>query len=1332
MLKHLLYYLILFVFIPVPSWGNINFHQLDIKSGISDNFIQSIVKDQYGFMWFATRNGVNRYDGYSFKHYTTIELGAYNNDVEWIAEDASGTLWLKTPVNYCYYNREKDVFMNSIHLPLEQLGIQTAISKLFIDEDKDIWCTAGDTLFHYVFDKGELLSYTIPEKAEVVHLSSRKLNSYLLLSNNEIARVDTTNNTLKVEYTTICADAYRPRLYLDTTLTLWVYTSQGTYLSSYDTKSKIKASFPGSEMFYKEDNIIMSLIDDGMGNIWIGTDNQGIYVCNSLRKEFQHYYREKNEVFTLPSNHINCFFKDDRGVMWIGTSKQGVAYANMDKNAFKNHKLLLNEDVNCLIEDNKGDLWLGYDGEGIEQYRLNGRRVHYQKGERNLPSNLIVCSFIDSKERIWWGSYGGGAFFLFNDIFIPLQTLVQNDNGNEIPLHIRRITEDNNGNIWLATYTQGLFCLDTHGTLSKYTRANSPLLTDYIADISYSSGRELFIATSSGVYCMDIITKEMVYASETSDGRPIIQDNYANCIYQDSRGLLWVGGRRGINIYNKKDDSLVYLGENEGLTHTYIRAIIEDNNKNMWIATDHGITHVYIINDPNMKELKYICYPYFEADGIDNFTFNNFSITRKRNNELLVGGSGGYLSIYPDMVGYTPRNQNVIFTAFFLANQAIEVDSVTLDGRTLLKKNIQLADAIYLDYSDHNFALEISAMDYGNLHKLEYAYRFSNKGEWIKLEGNRIYFNKLSPGKYDLEVKVIEPFQSDQIRTSRLSIYIKPPFWLSPIGYICYIILAISMVVYTVLRVRSKHRKQLRTQKHEIELNQQLKMEEAKMRFFTNVSHDLRTPLSLVITPLEHLLRKVETNEMRSELTLIHRNATMLLDEVDQLLDFRNIDECKTQLSHSFGNLSDFVKEVCTPFHQITALNGITVLLEVHSPTIEMNFDRNKMKRVILNLVSNAIKYNVTNGTVKIIVDRIVTKEGEQARIRVVDTGVGILPENKEKIFERFFQEEHHTTTYAGNGIGLNIVKEYVQMHGGTISVADNQPSGSIFIVMLPINGTTTHLTSTPTLVDSVASPQSVGNKNDKPNILVVEDNDDFRQFIVRCLSDHYQVFDAPDGKKALNILFKESIQMVISDVMMPVMDGMELCRKMKTDIRISHIPIILLTARTAEEHVLNGLKEGADDYITKPFNTDILLLRINKLLEWTNMNHQKFNTIDISPSEITISSLDEQLIKKAIQGVEENIDNSNFSVEELSAFVGMSRGHLYKKLISITGKSPVEFIRVLRIKRGRQLLEQSQLNITQISYEIGLSQNQFTKYFKDEYGCLPSKYLKSKVEGKG
>ena len=1052
--------------------------------------------------------------------------------------------------------------------------------------------------------------------------------------------------------------------------------------------------FPGYEMFDKNQNIITSIIDDGTGNVWIGTDNQGIYISNSLHKNVQHYFRKKDVPFTLTSNHINCFFKDDRGVMWIGTSKQGVAYTNPDKNAFDNHKLLSNEDLNCLIEDKKGNLWLGYDGEGIEKHSLYGEKTYYIKGKNNLPSNLIVCSFIDSKERIWWGSYGGGAFYFSNETFTPLESLVRNDNGYNIPLHIRRIIEDSNGSIWMATYTQGLYCLDTKGNLNKYTRANSPLLTDYIADLSYTSGRDLFIATSSGVYRMDIITREMVYASNTRDEQPIIQDNYANCIYQDSRGLLWIGGIRGVNIYNKKDDTLTHLTEAEGISHPYIRAIIEDNNKNMWIATDHGITLVYVINDPDLKKMKYICYPYFEADGIDNFTFNNFAITRNSLNEILIGGSGGYLSINPDKIGYAHQKKSVIFTAFFLANQVMNVNDKTPDGRVLLKQNIQLAKEIALDYTDHNFALEVSAMDYGNLHKLEYAYRLSSKEEWIRLEGNRIYFNKLSPGKYNLEVKVNNPFLNDNAQISRLTLHITPPFWLSLPGYVCYVTVAIALLIYTIFRVRIKHKTQLRTQKNKIELDQRLKTEEAKMRFFTNVSHDLRTPLSLIITPLEHILKKEEANTMRGELELVHRNATMPMDEVNQLLDFRHLDEQKIQMCYSFGNLSEYIKEIYTPFHQVRALSGIKITLEINSPIIEMNFDCNKIKRVVLNLISNAIKYNTPNGTVKIIVDRIVTNEGEQARIRVIDTGIGVRHENKDNIFERFFQEEHHTT-YAGNGIGLNIAKEYVLMHQGSISVTDNKPCGSVFTVLLPIISVIPPIDIDYESTEELQSLSSDTKQDNKANILVVEDNEDFRQFIVHCLSDCYNVFDAPNGKQALNVLFKENIQIVISDVMMPVMDGMELCRKIKTDIRISHIPVVLLTARTTEEHILTGLKEGADDYITKPFNTDILLLRIKKLLEWSSNNHIRFKTIDVSPSEITVSSLDEQLIEKAIQVVEDNMDNSSFSVEELSSFVGMSRGHLYKKLISITGKSPIEFIRILRIKRGKQLLEQSQMNIS-------------------------------------
>ena len=340
-----------------------------------------------------------------------------------------------------------------------------------------------------------------------------------------------------------------------------------------------------------------------------------------------------------------------------------------------------------------------------------------------------------------------------------------------------------------------------------------------------------------------------------------------------------------------------------------------------------------------------------------------------------------------------------------------------------------------------------------------------------------------------------------------------------------------------------------------------------------------------------------------------------------------------------------------------------------------------------------------------------------------------IKDENKDKIFDRFFQEQHSTTTYIGNGIGLHIVKEYVTMHHGTITVENHIPQGTIFTITLPV--THNYAVNDEKQDEAEIREKAVDEVSDttdthKTSLLIVEDNDDFRNFLINCLKGTYQVFDAPNGKEALEILAHQSIQIVISDVMMPEMDGMELCRKIKTDIRYSHIPVILLTARTADEHELSGLKEGADDYITKPFNLEILLLRIQKILKWTKNNHEKFKTIDISPSEITVSSLDEQLIEKAIRAVEENMDNSEFSVEELSSYVGMSRGHLYKKLIMITGKSPLEFIRILRVKRGKQLLEQSQLNVSQIAYQIGLSPKQFAKYFKEEFGYVPSEYIKN------
>ena len=873
----------------------------------------------------------------------------------------------------------------------------------------------------------------------------------------------------------------------------------------------------------------------------------------------------------------------------------------------------------------------------------------------------------------------------------------------------------------------GLYCIDNGGKITSYTKENSCLYTNTITDLVYSSDHAmLYIGTSTGLYELNTQTRQLAPV-KGNNNKVSLTKMHISCLYRDRRGLLWIGTRHGVGIYDEKSRTLTRLSTNDGVSHPYIRGIVEDHNKNMWIATDCGITHIIVVDDPTAQELQYRCYSYFNEDGIGDITFNNYSIYCNRKGEVLMGGTGKYLKIDPNQALYHPNQHKVIFTGLYLANQRVDVEKKMHDGRILLQKNIQLLDEITMDYSDSNFALEISAMDYGTQHKLQFAYRMDAKEEWGSFEGNRIHFNKLSPGIYNLQVKVNE-LHGSRNPISYMTILVRPPFWLSPVAYVIYMVLFLSGGVVLLRRLRSRHQRILVQQKWELEVAQQHEMDEAKIRFFTNISHDLRTPLSLIITPLEKLIHSEKAGPIKDDLDLMYRNASTLLDEVNQLLDFRKLDQQKVQLSLSYGDITEFIAETCKSFKALSQKHNIELKVCINTSKIEMDFDRNKVQRIISNLLSNAIKYNHDNGSVIVAIDKILAGDGEQIHIQISDTGIGIKNENKDKIFDRFFQEQHISTTYIGSGIGLHIVKEYVTLHGGEIKVEDNHPQGTIFTVILPIAKTLklncTEDTSAFDVEEQFHADMSSVDR-EKNSLLIVEDNDDFRSFLVGCLQEYYQVYEASDGKKALTVLAQQSIHVVISDIMMPVMDGMELCRKIKTDIRYSHIPIILLTARTAEEHILSGLKEGADEYITKPFNLEILLLRIRKLLMWTLKNHDKFKTRDISPSEITISSLDEQLIEKAIRIVEENMDNSEFSVEELSAQIGMSRSGLYKKLMQITGKSPLEFMRILRLKRGRKLLEGSQMNISQISYQVGLSPKQFAKFFKEEFGYLPSEYKK-------
>jgi signal transduction histidine kinase/DNA-binding response OmpR family regulator len=552
-----------------------------------------------------------------------------------------------------------------------------------------------------------------------------------------------------------------------------------------------------------------------------------------------------------------------------------------------------------------------------------------------------------------------------------------------------------------------------------------------------------------------------------------------------------------------------------------------------------------------------------------------------------------------------------------------------------------------------------------------------------------------------------------------------PPFYFSAWAFVIYVLLIISILIYFIHKAKKRNRNKL--EQHHIKMvrEKEMHINEMKLKFFTNISHDLRTPLTLIITPLQVLLNETTEEKMKKKLSTIYKNAQQLLSLINSLLDFRKLDVGIDTLNLRPGDFVDFIRDIYMSFSVYANERHINLSFSNEIENLFMQFDRDKIQKTLTNLLSNAFKYTPDGGTINIHID----SQDDYAYVSVSDSGPGIGDEDKEHVFERFYQAQQKQDQ-TGSGIGLHIANEYVNLHSGTITLTDNIPYGCVFTIKLPIReiSQTESLypknTADEDVIEDVVKLDAV---NSKPILLFVDDNKDFCGFMADNLEDEYSVITANNGQEAIEQLNKQDVTIVVSDVMMPIMSGTELCEKIKTNIHWSHIPVILLTARAAEEYQIEGLELGADDYITKPFNFNLLRLRVRKFIEWTERSHNIFSQkLDVAPAEITITSLDEKLIEKAIKVVEEHISDSEFSVETLGSTVGLSRGHLYKKLMVITGKGPAEFIRTIRLKRGRQLLEKSQLQISEIAYEVGFnSPKRFSKYFRDEFGVSPSEYLR-------
>ncbi|MBP6249233.1 MAG: response regulator [Bacteroides sp.] len=1367
-----LFFLLLTSTWPLMAQDSYMFKHLDTKNGLSNSQVNYIFKDSKGFMWFGTASGLNRYDGYNYKifrHKESIGHSIADNFVDLIQEDADGNLWIHTGVGYVFFDSKKEVFVNNLAEIMKGFGINHIPSVVYIDEDKNFWfyvmnlggfsyLTKTKTLHFYPQNQKNGLS-----KGLVTCIRTLKDKGVFLFDNGAVDIVDKNSSRIVMQNHFMMASTQyywsdKYSLFIDSDGDFWIYSKGASGVWVWYRKSNRWEHYSNgkqSKPYRLSSDVVQDITQDVHGKIWLATDHGGVDIIDKRKGSLVNLKNNLADDRSLSHNSINCVYCDDVGIVWIGTYKKGVSYYSESTFKFgvEHFTSLQNSgnfesDITYIEEDGKGNLWVGTNGSGLIQInRLTGEKTIFKNNPSDassLSADVIVGLCQASDGKLWIATYLGGLNCFDGRKFIRYNHNPKNPN-SLVNNNVWSVVEDEKGMIWIGTLGGGLQMLNpATGKFITY-QADKYLTSNYVSSLFLGKNRKMFIGTAIGLTVFDMNKGSFERFNGNRAGTQQFSSLNVNQVYEDSRGLLWVATRDGLNIFNFQQDQIRILRKADGLADDIICAIVEDQHKNMWITTANGVSNVVVSEDPQTRDYKYSFNNYDSKDGLQGNEFNIRSIAGTRNGEIIMGGLRGLNYFFPDKIKYNQILPKVSFTGITLFNEEVQIDSV-YSGHKILVAALNKTNKVELKYRQNVFSISFSGMDYILPEKCRFAYMLEGfNPDWLYVDGSvhEVTYTNLAPGTYTFKVKAANSDGYWNEEAATLTIVIRPPFWRTYWAYALYGLLLVGLLILARRMVLRAERNRFRIRQIEMEAERKHELDDMKLRFFTNVSHELRTPLTLIISPIDGLIKSMESEEHKQKLMVMKRNAFRLLNLVNEILDFRKSDVQGNVLKPVTADAMACIRNACLSFADLSDKKNVKLSLKSAIHALNMDFDEDKLNKILMNLLSNAFKFTDAGGRVDVVVC-LSQEEGNadlSLQVSVADTGIGIKDEDKQRIFDRFYQVQHGDAhDFGGSGIGLHMVKEFVNLHGGQIQITDNVGGGSVFTFTIPVvNGQESFdwmdkgAMTEEVIIDGKDTASNAFKQNtpelsgkDIPLLLIVDDNEDFRSFMKESLSGYYRIREARNGREAWVMIPDLQPDLIISDVMMPEMDGTELCSMVKNDVRTSHIPLILLTARTAEEHKLEGLEIGADDYITKPFNFEILSLRIKKMLEFREVRRSKFTKqIDPEPSEITITPLDEKLIKKAILYVENNISRSELSVEELSRELGMSRVHLYKKLIHITGKSPVEFIRTLRLKRAAQLLRESQMNISEIAYEVGFNNPKyFSKYFKDEFGMLPSAYM--------
>lgn len=1321
----------------------INFSYISIQDGLSQSTVFSIDQDKRGNMWFATYDGVNKYDGYAFTVYQHDENdpNSIANDISRILKtDSQGRVWIGTRDGLSCYDEEKDKFDNFIY---EKNGRKLQVNGIAeINPDQLLISTQeGLTLFdikesRFVDDcfspaMHNIVASTLYRHGDVIYIGTPEDGLYCYSITQE-----------KLEKVTPTLDTKQIQAVLQQSPTrIWVATEGGGLVLLNPKTKEVKTYLHSSSNPRSiSSNYIRSLALDSQNRLWIGTFND-LNIYHEGSDSFTSYSSSPVESGSLSQRSVRSIFMDSQGGMWLGTYFGGLNYYHPIRNRFKNirripYKNSLSDNVvSCIVEDKNSNLWIGTNDGGLNLFNPGTQQfTHYalqeNERERGIGSNNIKAVYVDEeKSRVYIGTHAGGLTILHRNSG-KMESFNQR-NSELVNENVYAILPDEEGNLLLGTLSALVSFNPEKRSFTTIDREKdgTPFSSQRITTLFRDSRRRLWIGGEEGLSVF-LQQGTEIQKSPILPVSPVTRI-FTNCIYEATNGIIWVGTREGFYCFNEKEKSIKRYTTANGLPNNVVYGILEDAFGRLWLSTNRGISCF----NPETEKFR----NFTESDGLQSNQFNTSSYCRTASGQMYFGGINGITTFRPELLLDNPYAPPVVITKLKLFNKPVRPD----DETGILSKNISETESITLKSWQTAFTIEFVVSNYISGQHNTFAYKLEGYDkEWYYLTDKRtVSYSNLPQGTYHFLVKAANSDGKWNTTPTMLEIIVLPVWyktWWAVILFLATFIGFITFVFRFFWMRKSMEAKleiERRDKEHQEEINQM------KMRFFINISHELRTPLTLILAPLQEIINKISDRWTRNQLEYIQRNANRLLHLVNQLMDYRRAELGVFELQVKKGNAHQLIQDNFLFYDKLARHKKITYTLQSELEDKEELFDPNYLELIVNNLLSNAFKYTESGQSITVTLK----EENNWLLLQVSDTGIGIPINKQGKIFERFYQIE---SEHVGSGIGLSLVQRLVELHHGRIELDSEEGKGSTFSVYIP-QDINTYKPSELASEDNKSEEKQVYSTNSKDmyfidterveneaiesrdkkrgTILIVEDNNEIRQYLSSGLAGLFNTLEAGNGEEALEKLKDNEVDIIVTDVMMPVMDGIKLCKNVKQNIRTCHIPVIILSAKSETKDQMEGLQMGADDYIPKPFSLSILTTKIQNMMRTRRRMLERYSkSLEVEPEKITFNAMDEALLKRAVAIVEKNMDNIEFSTDEFAREMNMSRSNLHLKLKAITGESTIDFIRKIRFNEAAKLLKDGRYTVAEVSSMVGFNTpSYFATSFKKYFGCLPTEYIK-------